>query len=403
MARICVLSTRGIDERADHWGGVNTHTKMLSSLLVGEGHQVSLITARLDWSRECKSLDGIQVIQIPGARGGRVDREWTYHSMTALVESHQESSVDHIFVEGDASREFVKEARRLRIPVTAFVHNFPLVHLYNTWQEVSDLHSFLYYTLKTIPKLLLQIGVGDIPFFRSCHQVVTGSNYNQRLMQRYYRVPRARLKTLHNWVDTDVFVPDETLRRECREKLGLSGSQLVILCLGSVWKPKGVSVAIRAFDRFVVDFPEAIFLIVGEGTDLGYLKSLASRLPNTQGRIRFLGFCPQPQLPAVYNAADIFLMPSLLLEVLPYSLIEAMACQLPVIASRRAGSAEVVGNAGVLVRPGNVEHLERALKALASEPHERKTFSEMARRRVIECFSLQVAREKIRSILETPG
>jgi len=401
MARICILSTRGIDEKADHWGGVHTHTKMLSSLLVGEGHQVNLITARSDWSRECKSVDGIQVLQIPGAKGVRVDREWAYHSRRALLQIHQESPVDHIFSEGDASKPVSKLARRLQIPVTAFVHNFPLVHIYNTWQEVIGLRSFLSYTLKTLPRLFFQIGAHDIPFFRSCDRVVTGSRYNERLIQRLYRVPRAKLRTLHNWVDTDVFVPDHVLRKECRGELGISSSQLVILYLGSVWKPKGVSVAIRAFNQLAVDFPEAIFMIVGEGPEVASLQRLASQLPNTKGKIRFLGLWPHPHLPSIYNAADILLMPSFLLEVLPYSLIEAMACQLPIITSRRAGCMEAVGDAGVLVEPGNVEDFGRALKTLASEPQKRKTFSEMARKRAIECFSLRVAREKILSILET--
>jgi len=401
MAQICVLSTRGIDETADHWGGVNTHTKMLSRLLAGEGHQVSLITARSDWSRECKTLDGIQVIQIPGAKGGRVDREWADHSRKALLELHQKSPADHIFSEGDASKAVSKIARRLKIPVTAFVHNFPLVHIYNTWQEVIGLRSFFPYTLKTLPRLLFQIGAHDIPFFRSCDRVVTGSRYNERLIQRFYRVPRAKLGTLHNWVDTDVFVPDDALRKECRGELGISGSQLVILYLGSVWRPKGVSVAIRAFNQLALDFPEAIFIIVGEGPEVAALQRLASQLPNTKGRIRFLGLWPHPHLPSIYNAADILLMPSFLLEVLPYSLIEAMACQLPVIASRRAGCMEAVGDAGVLVEPGNVEDFGRALKTLVSEPQKRRTLSEMARKRVIECFSLKVARKRIISILET--
>jgi len=62
-----------------------------------------------------------------------------------------------------------------------------------------------------------------------------------------------------------------------------------------------------------------------------------------------------------------------------------------------------LGSAGVLVEPGNVEDLGRALKTLASEPQKRKTLSEMARKRVIECFSLKVARGKILSILKTLG
>ena len=62
---------------------------------------------------------------------------------------------------------------------------------------------------------------------------------------------------------------------------------------------------------------------------------------------------------------------------------------------------EAVGDPGVLVEPGNVEDFGRALKTLASEPQNRKTLSEMARKRVIECFSLKVIREKILSILET--
>jgi glycosyltransferase involved in cell wall biosynthesis len=109
---------------------------------------------------------------------------------------------------------------------------------------------------------------------------------------------------------------------------------------------------------------------------------------------------PNAELQSIYNSADVFLSPSLISEVLPYVLIEAMSCGLPVIATGLGGNKEAVGNAGLLVPPGDVKSLSKAMLFLAQNPDKRETLSILARKRVLNLFSESVAENKIFSLLE---
>ncbi|MGQ9591996.1 MAG: glycosyltransferase, partial [Planctomycetota bacterium] len=89
----------------------------------------------------------------------------------------------------------------------------------------------------------------------------------------------------------------------------------------------------------------------------------ASEAPRAGPRVRTLGVVPQAELAAWYRAADLFVLPSAS-EGCPVSAEEALACGLPVVASRVGGLPEIVddGVTGRLVRAGDPAELERALR-----------------------------------------
>ena len=92
-------------------------------------------------------------------------------------------------------------------------------------------------------------------------------------------------------------------------------------------------------------------------------------------------------------------MPSLLSEGHAYTLIEAMACGLPSIATKLGGNIETIGDSGILVPPGDVNALEQAMIELAQNPEKRKELSRLARERVMQYFSEDVAIQKVSSLL----
>lgn len=89
-----------------------------------------------------------------------------------------------------------------------------------------------------------------------------------------------------------------------------------------------------------------------------------------QAHVRFLGWVPEGDLPALYNGAALFVYPSLY-EGFGLPPLEALACGVPVIASRAGALPEVVGEAGVLVDPLDVEGLAAAMLALLEDPGRR--------------------------------
>ena len=165
---------------------------------------------------------------------------------------------------------------------------------------------------------------------------------------RIYAFPRG--------IDLEKFrVMDSTATRE---KLGWSDKKIVISTRRH-HPTCGVEYLIRAIPRILEIVPDARFAIVGAGPLLGYHKSLAEKLGIGES-VRFLGWVDNAALPALLNAADIYVSTSFS-DGTSSSLLEAMACGLPVVVTRIPGNEEWVedGKNGLLMPPGDSAELAR--------------------------------------------
>jgi glycosyltransferase involved in cell wall biosynthesis len=105
----------------------------------------------------------------------------------------------------------------------------------------------------------------------------------------------------------------------------------------------------------------------------------------------FPGFIPEEQLPDLYSSADIFVLPSLW-EVLPISLLEALACGAPLLVSDAGGNPEVVENGvnGFVFRKGDTKELAKKMKALISDSKMRERMGRESRRIAVERFDWEL-------------
>lgn len=173
---------------------------------------------------------------------------------------------------------------------------------------------------------------------------VCNSEAGEILVRKGLRGP-ARLIPLG--VDTTVYSP--SLRTEVRDLP-------VIAYFGRLEQKKGVDTLIRA----AAARPNWRVEITGEGPQRAELELLAQQL-GTAGRVAFLGFAQDAELADRYRRADIIAIPSIpwpgWLEQFCRVAIEAMASGVPVVASRSGAIPDVVGDAGILVAPGDPEAL----------------------------------------------
>ena len=105
--------------------------------------------------------------------------------------------------------------------------------------------------------------------------------------------------------------------------------------------------------------------------------------------VTFLGYLPDPddeKLPRLYSQSDVFVFPSLM-EGFGFVIAEAMASGVPVVASNVAAVPEVVGDSGLLFRPGDAAGLARVLRTLAEDPRKRMEFARRGRERVESLFT----------------
>jgi len=162
----------------------------------------------------------------------------------------------------------------------------------------------------------------------------------------------------------------------------------VILYVGRVDWNKGLDVALASFHLIVKEVPDAVLVIVGR--DYGYssfLKELSHKF-GLDDRVFLIGEVDEEDLYSAYAAADVFLLTSVY-EGLPTVVLEAMACGVPVIASRTGGTAYIFngGDVGFLTDFGDVTSTARSMTILLTDDGLRNALGENGRTLVEKRYS----------------
>lgn len=166
------------------------------------------------------------------------------------------------------------------------------------------------------------------------------------------------IEVVPNGIDTERFTP------EGPESDLLDHDGPVVLFVGRLVDGKRPQDAIAAIKRVREEHPEARLYLCGEGALSGELKEQVAN-EQLEGSVRFLGQLPYDEMPALYRAGDALVLPSRA-EGLPRTVLEAMACNVPVVCSDLEQVAPVIDGAGATVPVGDIEGFARALKRALS-------------------------------------
>ena len=160
-----------------------------------------------------------------------------------------------------------------------------------------------------------------------------------------------------------------------------------ILFVGRLEPRKGFDILMHSIPRIIDSFSDIHFDICGSGELLEISKS--NLIPKYLRKISFHGYQTRESLDLFYSNCDIFIAPSRY-ESFGIVYLEAMKFSKPVIACDSGGTPEVVsdGNTGILVEPGNVESLSKAVLKLANDPELRKKMGVEGRKRHEKFFSI---------------
>jgi glycosyltransferase involved in cell wall biosynthesis len=208
---------------------------------------------------------------------------------------------------------------------------------------------------------------GDRYLVRRSHEVLVLSEFAQFQVEALD--PSVRVTQAPAGVDTDRFAPpaDEAERRACLKALGFApdGPPLIVTVRRLVPR-MGLADLVEAAGKLGQPFRLAI---AGEGPERAALEAhlVASGLDR---HVRLLGRLPENQLPALYRAASMFVLPTRSLEGFGMATVEALASGLPVIATTVAANIEVLrGVAGAtLVPPNDPAALAAAMETWLADP-----------------------------------
>jgi glycosyltransferase involved in cell wall biosynthesis len=212
-------------------------------------------------------------------------------------------------------------------------------------------------------------------------------------------VPASRLMLLENGIDTDRYRRTRTAP-EARAGLGFE-ERFTIGAAGRLSAEKGFDILIRAVDRLLAAGRDVQLWIAGEGVEKDALTRLIAELRRAD-RIRLLGY--RADLSALYEATDVYALSSTR-EGLPNVLLEAMALEVPVVATAVNGVPRLVthGETGELVASGSVEALATGLDRLIADPTLRARYAAAGRRTVEERFSFSARMDKLARLYDGMG
>lgn len=331
------------DSFRDGLGGVATAVAALARALRAAGHTVRILTAA-DPSHATLGLDvaGFPALRYERLPGGRV--------VIAPVGLARELAafrpdVIHNHSIAAMGTQALAAARWLDVPILGTCHVY--------------LAGFLGYAplpLDRVPMMDEAAWHYTITFFNLFPLVTTPSQVMARELAAHdLRVP---VVAVSNGVDARLFRPSpQTSGKDC----------VTVLHVGRLSYEKNVDSLLRAFGHIAGDYPTARLTIAGDGPDREALARLAGELGLSE-RVRFTGFVPHEQLPALYQAADLFATGSTI-ETQGLVVLEAMACGLPVVGVDALALPEAVRHTvnGFLASPGDEAALAQHMACLIAD------------------------------------
>lgn len=193
---------------------------------------------------------------------------------------------------------------------------------------------------------------------KTADMIIVDSYSTKNDIVRYFKIPEEKLRVIHLGVDEDYKPLPEDNVEKIKQKYNLNYP--FILYVGTLEPRKNIPTLIKAFYKLKKSgLPHKLVITGKKGWKYKDIFELIDKL-ELQKDVVFTGYVPKEDLPALYNAADLFIYPSLY-EGFGLPPLEAMACGTPVITSNTSSLPEVVGNAGIMVDPYDVDGLAKVM------------------------------------------
>ncbi len=359
-----------------HLGGVESHVMGLSRELAARGHEVTVVTTRHTTSAaERETMDGFEVVRVKPRMV--VLRTPIAPRIRALVRSLP-ADVVHAHLPPPLSAHYAADAAEAR--------GRPLVLTYHCDVEIPS-------PLGSLVEAIYRRSLGTSTLERATKVIVTTRTYaaTSRTVWRHNPI------VIPNAVDVRRF--DPTIDgMAVRQRLKISLDRPVALLVGRIVPHKGVEHFIEA----ARELPGVQFLVAGEGSSLEAMERLAESL-GVKDRVRFLGRISQDNLPKVYAACDLFVLPSVSrLEAFGIVALEAMATGKPVVVADIPGVREVIedGREGLLADPVNPRDLAEKMRRLVEDPALRQEMGRLGREKVLANFTTEKVADQILKVYE---
>lgn len=340
-------------------GGMERHALTLHSQLASRGHRVHVFTSSPPPNEKSNQRNDYPKLHFLKGKPG----QWRCEDAWALFEI-ENSKEPFDVVHSESVALHYRYAERLPNLVVSW-HGISLEGLHSTiYQDLirgpnEEITPAFNYSLSTaIYKVL-----NEVRFFKKYAHHVAISDSTGEMLRDVYQIPKGRVHVVLNGVDENDFGFDRKLGLEFRKEIGVpDDAEIVMGIAGRLVKDKGHPILFEAFSKLITKYPKVYLLIAGTGP-------WASRYTELSSNAITLGALQPSRLKAFYNSIDIFVNPTLRPQGLDLTLMEAMQCGKPIMATRFPsikGTIVVDREFGFMFAP-NVEELKEAMETVVKE------------------------------------
>ncbi len=221
--------------------------------------------------------------------------------------------------------------------------------------------------------------------------IIVNSEYERKQAIKLGIKPKQKIVTVYNGVDLnklDFLLPEQArekvlgeIERKEKDKDCLLGT------IANLYPSKGLEYLITSANALIKKNPRIVFVVIGEGEEREKLEKLIEKY-DLKNNFFLIGAIPEAY--KYLKAFDIFVLSSVK-EGLPWTILEAMAAETPIVATKVAGIPEVLEDksSGLLVESKNPKQLAKAIKRLLDNKELKKKLANQARKRVEEKLGLQ--------------
>jgi D-inositol-3-phosphate glycosyltransferase len=379
MPRVCLVT----HYFPPHKGGIEQVSFEQSRRLTEMGYQIDVLTSKYE-GRDRNPVKGIKIHHYPSLNVAKrfgvpypiisfeAYKMFTKHiGECDLVHAH-----GHVYM---ASCLAGIVAKKLKKPFIVTQHNTFIDYrsFLNVVEELND---------QSIGKSVL----------KNADKITTVSKETMKYVLRL-GADKTKTQVIYNGVDIDTFRPVN--KNESRTRLGLPKNRKIVLSVRRLVYKNGLGTLIESVPLVAKKHPDVLFVVAGKGPSRKLIEDRIKELGISQN-ITLAGFVPDELLPAYYDAADYFLLPSASGEGLPLVLLEAMACGLPVIATAVGGTPEILkhNKNGILVPPINPTAMAEATSKLLSNEKLATTLGKEARKNVEDNYTWEENVRRLQAI-----
>jgi len=352
-------------------GGQERCVQSLGRALVKLGHEVVVFTSNFPKGKKYEVIDGIKVYRfdmlskplgnpiIPGM-------------LSSLIKKCGEFDVIHVHNEH------------------SFASNIcALVKTYFKMPLIVSCHGQLKFdsSFKDLIERIYSKTVGSL-VFKKADRIIALSNLDKEYVSSLGIQPD-KISVIPNGVDLSRYHNPMPLKLRDFDFEG----KRVVLFVGPIIRRKGPHILIQAIPKIVKDFPDVVFLFVGEGNFKEEAEKLASIL-HVEKWTHFTGRISDLKLAQAYRRSDFFVLPSFS-EGVPYSILDAYVFSKPVVSTLTPCIAEYLVNNALLIPTGDVDALASAIRLLLTDEKLAKKLSENGRRLVEMRFNWDVVVKRI--------